>query len=277
MNTSRLAKYQLCHERNVLRGSGILNSILHPIDTIKEAFSPIPTKLNNISTDTLKKYGDKKITAMAICREPLDRMVEGAIKTITLGRWDKAKKDSKHPILYHLSLLVNVEGGPTIVVQKNEVIDIKPAGVRHKDAETHRINVKSNLTLNEMIDKTLKFMGPSKFYDYSALNGNNCQDFVKSILKANNLLTPDADKFLYQDLTEFKKDLENNTLTKHIPKTFDKVTKIGSIVSRLLGKGTYEKCMDAFEMHLKGAGKENTDDLNKLFVAFINNEGFKFL
>ena len=43
-----------------------------------------------------------------------------------------------------------------------------------------------NLNLNEMINKTIKYMGDDKFYSYDAFD-NNCEKFVKSILQANNL------------------------------------------------------------------------------------------
>ena len=61
--------------------------------------------------------------------------------------------------------MINLEILKTIN-NKREVIDI---------------NLNNNLTLDILLNNTLKLMGKENFYRYSAYN-NNCQTFISNIL-----------------------------------------------------------------------------------------------
>ena len=66
-------------------------------------------------------------------------------------------------------------------------------------------NIPNGLTVNSLIDNTQSAMGPN-FLPYSPIN-NNCQNFILAILKANNLATPEIEKFVKQDTSSlFKSD-----------------------------------------------------------------------
>ncbi len=272
---------ELKDENKHLSGGGFMDFLKNPIGTIKEAFRGIPSKLNNISTKTLNEYGKLPINALQIARTPLNATLNGVINIMSLGKFNELKSKYGFDKMYHLSLIATLTNNK-IVIEKNEVINIEPLSQSSTiGPNTEYLNVPlsnaPNLTLIDMIDKTREYMGESKFYDYDGFN-NNCQAFIASILNANNLMTPQADKFILQDVSGLQNDL-NNTGFSYVPKVMRKITNLGSIVSRLIGKGTKKKALDEFDKYIKKSNI-NEDDLNSInehFIDFINSEGIKFI
>jgi hypothetical protein len=58
------------------------------------------------------------------------------------------------------------------------------------------VSIPPGLTLNVLLERTKNEMG-GRFLTYSAAN-NNCQDFILSMLKSNNLATPPNILFVKQ-------------------------------------------------------------------------------
>lgn len=239
------------------KSAGSIAHILkNPISWAKEVISPIPTRLNNISTATLKKYSGYPIQSSFIMRTPLENVWNQAINAISVGEFNKLKAKHGFDKLFHVALVVSVNN-TNILIEKNEVINIdlfKKSDIKNQ-TETYRTSGGLDLTLDQMIDNTLKYMGPERFYSYNAIGSpgnpkNNCQDFVRSILKANNLLTKEAEKFLYQDITPLEKELSS-----HVAPSLQAITNLGSKVSRLIGKGRPDHP----------------------FVDFVMNNGFRLL
>ena len=71
-------------------------------------------------------------------------------------------------------------------------------------------------------------MGDNKFYTYSSFT-NNCQDWVYSLLKSNNLLTPEIEKFVKQDTGELLK-----ALPEYAETIANATTTGGSYINRFL-------------------------------------------
>ncbi len=267
---------ELKDEWKHLKGSGILDVIKDPIGTIKEAFAGVPTKYNNISRRTLEQYGNEIIQTLKIARTPLNPTLPILINTISLGKWNELTKKYGFDTLYHLSLIVNDK----IIIEKNETITIEPlTSSKSIKSNTEFFNIIPNTprTINQLMENTRKFMGDEKFFDYSALK-NNCQVFVQSVLESNLFYTPEAKKFLFQDFTQFTNDL-NQSGYSYVPAVMQKITDLGSIVSRLSGKGTETIALNQFENYLKRyhLTPSDTKAITKEFVNFINREGLKFI
>ena len=86
-------------------GAGILDFFRSP----KKAY-------NNVSTNTIKKYGNSYIQSIKIVRTPIMSIIQKAINFLTIGKnpYDK---------LYHLAMICDV-GQSSVVIEKNEVINI---------------------------------------------------------------------------------------------------------------------------------------------------------
>ena len=131
------------------------------------------------------KYGDRKVlpSSFVACRYPIS--TNEMVKNIAnlLGR------KVPHDDLFHLQILFSVEGAPELAIDKNEDMRLRTAKHKRARPEMECIPLQYNgpsMTLNEMVDNTMKLMGKEKFFSYSSFL-NNCQDFVLNFMKANQL------------------------------------------------------------------------------------------
>ena len=215
---------------------GFMDVIRDPIGTIKEAFRSIPSKLNNISTRTIEQYGNSPITSITIGRKPIPNHFSSALNAVSLGVFNKLAKKYGYDKFYHLFLIITTEKGK-VIFEKLSTVNIAPFQATDVNDVTEYmpIQIPSGLTLAPMVDKTFAHMGPEKFYDYDSMT-NNCQNFVMSILTSNNLLTPKAKKFVWQDMTGIIKGLTEANVG-YLPSVAKGVTRLRSFASRLVGDG----------------------------------------
>ena len=129
-------------------------------------FSPkIQARLNNV--------GNIKIKNIRVIRQPIQSLINVVLNALTLGDYNKVKKDYNYDNLYHLKIVINFN----FVLEKNERINFD---VHKKSVGEEGINVplnNNNLTINELINNTYNQMGELKFHKYNAFN-NNCQIFI---------------------------------------------------------------------------------------------------
>ena len=122
-----------------------------------------------------------------------------------------------------------------MLCEKNAVINLgHPKAV---DGKTQILRVPAPVppeTVAQFLDKAQKDLGAA-YFKYSALNKNNCQDFVRALLRASGALTPDADKFLYQDLSQLVA-----AQPAHLAPVADAITDLGARVDRLVQGGAVD-------------------------------------
>jgi hypothetical protein len=173
----------------------------------------------------LEKYGNETIHSLAVVRIPLSSALKIALNVASgFTFYDKLKQEP-YDDLFHLGLIINNK----YMVEKTNVVSIGNYKAKPKSETEPVNNIPPNLTINDLIMKTKDYMGTNNFFNYSAKH-NNCQVFVNSILKANNL--EDHSKFIMQDVTNI---FANNTLMRKVVNT---VTDIGNQANILLeGQG----------------------------------------
>ena len=222
-----------------------------------------------ITTNTLNQYGNKPIQQLLILRAPLKPHWTESLNLFSFGMFNKYAKKNNLNTLYHLSLIAYVDNVP-IIIEKNEVIKIAPIDanekLREEGAQAMQVILTNPITLNQMMERTLSFMGKDKFYDYDALGvdgiSNNCQDFVTSILFSNNLSTPEALSFIKQPTHTITNDLNKDPFVSYLPKLTKGITNLGSRISRFLGRG-------------KKITKE--EKLLYKYIMLMDKEGWEFL
>ena len=168
--------------------------------------------------DILKKYGQEVISGLTIMRTPVPKVLTGALSLFSLGKFGKRMSRSFDE-LFHLFLEIRTESGKRLSVEKNEVInmDINPAKRDKTEVKDVISRIPQGLTIDEMLNKTEEYMGKRKFFSYSAKD-NNCQDFIVSIFRANNIGDEQDITFIKQDTKSLFKDLPylrklSNTIT----------------------------------------------------------------
>ena len=206
---------------------------LHPLDVLGGSFlDDLKTKAKNVFgrvksfitgdrgykpliQKLLTQYGDKKITGITIIREPIKQYVNILTNIITLGEIDKYKNTYNINELFHLYMIVALNDGSLIRVEKNEEIDIeKVNSIPQLDPKFVYVCKlpSNNLTLNILLNKTLNTIGQARYFKYDALN-NNCQNYLYNILSTNgfNSINPDMKQFIIQDLTQLANKLGDTT------------------------------------------------------------------
>lgn len=188
---------------------------------------------NNTSRRTLEAFGDATITGITLSRAPIPSVFRKVMNMISFGKFEEALKRYGYDRIFHLSMLVDVEKDGIhrrIVIEKNAVINVNPAIRNEANAEYFRIPVTTPITLSTLMNKTQALMG-NMFFPYDAFH-NNCQDFIKSILQANNMLSQSALSWLYQNMAEVRKEISG--VTKAIT---NGITHVGAVADRILGNG----------------------------------------
>jgi len=161
--------------------------------------------------DLLKKYGDNKIVSILVRRDPLQKAVELASNILTLGQFQKAKKESGYDNYYHLYLVATLDNGITLLIEKNEVINISI----YKDTsngESMNVIMNEPIQLNNFLNNAKNGMGVKRFFYYDPIT-DNCQVFLNSLMSYNGLLNinPNLENFIMQDFRTLIKNLSSTS------------------------------------------------------------------
>jgi hypothetical protein len=209
-NHDKLKKHELIHELN---GRGFWDWIPIVKDKIKKFIEKIPSPIkkgistvinfsknidsfNKKSKKTLEQYGNQDIKDIKVFREEIKGTL-GKVNSVVLAT------DGK---FYHLGMIITLQDGKEIKVEKNHVVNIEEGSRLKSHHEMIDVDLQGKkITLNEFLDKAIETMGAHQIFEYSATEGRNCQNFVVDVLKSNGLLTKAVEEFTLQDLTDAKK------------------------------------------------------------------------
>lgn len=215
-----------------------LSLVKKGIKGITGIFKPRLDGYNNECKNTLKKYGNVRIAWLTIRRYPIPSAFQKALEYVA-GKLNFDK-------LFHLSLIATLEDGTMIIMEKNEVVNISDNFYHNvPDSEYFPVDLKQkyNMTIYEIAENARKAMGDKAYFDYEAF-GNNCQVYIRSLLKYSGLLTKLNEDFLYQNLTQ---------ILSKTPKWAQKLAKFATTSAAVINK-------------LTGGAKDDifVDDLDKL-------------
>ena len=90
--------------------SDIRNISKDPINLIKDVI----TKRNDYPPDArqvIKEYGTKLITHIDIGRTPVQKALTESLNILSMGSFNKKLNDTPYDRLFHLYLIVTLEGG----------------------------------------------------------------------------------------------------------------------------------------------------------------------
>jgi hypothetical protein len=184
-----------------------LPSGLFGLDLFNKAYDFFFGKLPYHVQQLIKNKGNLKIVGdVYIARKPIQGIIDTLFNILSMGKFDEAKNNLSYDDLYHLFIIITLEDGTMLRVEKNQDINIAPSPAL-TNTEFIKVPVEFlNLTLFGSLENTRKLMGDSKFYGYDAFT-NNCQDFVLSWLKSNGVLNinPQLESFVKQNAGELLK------------------------------------------------------------------------
>jgi len=251
-------------------------------NTVKSFFDPYK-ELRPIAQKIIKEQGNKRVVKIYAFRKPVMEVLNKVLNLVSLGKFEEGKKLSNYDTMYHLGLILQLEApqglsgtndNTFIMTEKNERIDmeiIKANDIR-KYGELFPINVNKDITFGQIMENVKNGMG-EKFLPYDPFMGNNCQVYAMSVLKYSDLLTPQAEAFIFQPLDTMLK-----TIPKSTPKVARAITQLGAffanIGSKITGRGepleggkreTYAEARAREARQQEEYNKKNTEAKNKAY------------
>jgi hypothetical protein len=173
-----------------IQGDGLIGDLIDKVLPTRKQFPPKVRKV-------LATYGDKKIKEITVARNPIQSYVTQALSWLSGGKLDEELKNHGYDDFYHLFMIVTLEDGTKLLVEKNDVVNMKQVqSMKMKDSVSVPVN--KDITFGNFIDNAVKKVGPS-IYLYDHIN-NNCQIFLKNLLQANGLYSSELEKFIMQDV-----------------------------------------------------------------------------
>src|SRR5689334_18492037 len=72
----------------------------------------------------LQLYGQYKITKIVICRKPIMKMIDTVLNFLSRNGWDDLKTKYGYDSMFHLSLIIWLETGFSVVLEKLSIITL---------------------------------------------------------------------------------------------------------------------------------------------------------
>lgn len=174
----------------------------------------------------LEKHGNETIKDLEIVRTPLQSWTQLLLNIASFGEFERIKNRNNYSDYFHLSLNITTNKNNRFILEKNEVLNFEKGNKSFSNSETMKVrDIKTNLTLNKMLDNTHELQ-KNKFFNYNA-SSNNCQIFIRDVLSSNNMLNEEYKDFIVQDTVSL---FYNNLLFRQ---TVNTVTDIGSAINTI--------------------------------------------
>lgn len=238
---------QYVRETGDLSGAGFGDWLKKTASKVKDIATNISGRVSGFITgirddyqpkarDILKKYGNNKVIKLVVKRDPLQKALDIGINALSLGQYQKSKKEAGYDSYYHLYMIATLDNNINLIIEKNEVINIDIYTKDSQQGEKFDVVMNEPIVLNTMLNKTKDGMGIKRFFYYDAFT-DNCQIFINSIMSYNGLLelNPDLQKFILQDYRTLIENLSPTT-----KKIMSGITNLGRRFNILLkGKGLF--------------------------------------
>ena len=201
-----------------LEGKGIVSNV-HHYDyrqvkrNVKKYIHTALTSRPGVIDRLIKQYGDKKILQVTILRKPVERGIQKLLNLITMGGFNKAKKEMNYDEVYHLFVNMHLENGQIVGVEKNQRVNVNLSGFPTSGLDPSNIlKINCNVLLKEMFEKAERSsfadrraseQSGESFYRYNAVTAN-CQRFISVLMQAGGITGTDI--FVMQDATQLIKN-----------------------------------------------------------------------
>jgi hypothetical protein len=131
-----------------------------------------------------------KIKSIKVGRKPIVKNVERLLNGISFGKFGKVKRKLGYDDVYHNYLIVELENGKKVKIEKNHVVESSEAKENDYQNEIRDIPVDKNVDMKTLLSNASH--NDKDFYQYDASN-KNCQNFTKEVVERNNF-KPEDDK-----------------------------------------------------------------------------------
>lgn len=188
-------------------GEGLKDILTGAVSRVKGFFQGVRLDFPPKERAILQNIGNAHIVQITLCRSPIHSMIDKVMNVLSLGKWDFLKNQNNYDKMFHLYMVIKLNNQRMVRIEKNEVIKISLDFSIESDAQFQDISLQGkNITLNELLGNAIQMFGKKRIFIYSPWN-ENCQRFLLDVLEANQLLTPQAQQFIHQDIEKLVKKL----------------------------------------------------------------------
>lgn len=165
----------------------------------------------NAVRQLLERHGRERIVSMTVCRVPLQSALRRVLDVLSLGHLAKVQKALSYDDIFHLYLQVRTANGTGFMIEKNQVVKVVYGSLPARPGSSAMavFPIAGGTTVSSLVGNAWKARGVS-LWRYSAF-GNNCQNFVESLLGSSGMLTPQLRAFIHQDVNEIVKAFPRGT------------------------------------------------------------------
>jgi hypothetical protein len=181
----------------------------------------------------LDKEGEQIISKIVIARNPVGSALITALSVASMGQFKKNLEASPYDKLFHLKLILTLQNGKKVALEKVERVSMTLNPKTEKGQEDMDVLFDKTITLNQLYHNAEIRMG-DKFYPYSARD-NNCQNFVLNVLQGSNIGNEKEYEFIKQNTTSLFGD---ETFLRKLSNT---ITDVGARFNVLLQGGSLKK------------------------------------
>ena len=187
-------------------GLGVYEVVRNGMKYAKRIYNRVKETLNGVRKHAspsvrqwLEKHGDVPIADVVIARKPVYSVIEKLANLLSAGKWEKNKEKLSYDRMFHLFMLIRLTDGTVAKVEKNQVVEIKPArwGI-DRETEHVKYSISNGKTMNALVRAAESKVGAEKVWVYDSRT-QNCQFFIKWLLNDAGGWNSEIDKFVMQD------------------------------------------------------------------------------
>ena len=194
----------------------------------------VNTKMPPNSQKWLNENANSYLTGVTIKRAPVSRAITGFLNAVAGGRLNKKAHEMGYDSLFHLSVVITFEDESerphTAQLEKLERVSFSSRISEAPNTETYDFPKVGYDKIGDIVKKWQANMGDN-FYKYDSFK-NNCQSFIMGFLKAADLLSPAAEKFVNQHADELLKAQPG-----YLGNLANSITNLGAIVNQAMQGG----------------------------------------
>ena len=246
--------------------------------TLFKKLVPIRKGFSKTDKAFMAKYGSWRIQSMTIIRTPLSSYVDKALNLLSVGEWQSTKSKVGYDKMFHLAIIgmlqppAGLNATPIkFITERNDTVRIREFEANDVGRDTQTMDVPltnaTSRTLNNIFDTAIRDLG-DRLWEYDPFT-NNCQNYVLQILGEDNLLTPQIQHFVLQNIASVASSLDKiNPYTTGIAKG---LIGLSARLRALTGKGLNAPHSGPIVDYSHEEAGELEDDEGGSFTSMFNN------
>jgi hypothetical protein len=204
---------------------------------VANLFGGVRKDLSRSDKAFYNKVKNTPVYSIMVVRKPISSVFGKLLNLVSGGKWNESIATQPYDKLFHLYVLMTyLDGGKIkfVLTERNETVRFQSgssADFTDKPDDVKQVPYTANsLTFGQLFDNTIRNDPSIWVYNFE---NSNCQDFVITLLKRNNLLTPELQTFVKQDT----KELVEKTLHPVVKSGLTAITDIAAIGRKVVGMG----------------------------------------